>query len=150
MLSSEELRATRAGSPFRDEQKHGCAIIVLSPVAGSRTLGCGDCVSVLYYTAFPLVTAASFSVSSADYAFFLGYSVLVKRGRRKERRKGSVLQGDSSLPWLALFDPWGRGKYRLGFNPEPLESCELVALSREGRERLLWTLPSWGQESPVD
>lgn len=36
------------------------------------------------------------------------------------------------------------------FNPEPLESYELVVLSREGRERLLWTLPRWGQKSPTE
>lgn len=150
MLSSEELRATRAGSPFRDEQKHGCAIIVLSPVAGSRTLGCGDCVSVLYYTAFPLVTAASFSVSSADYAFFLATRSWLKGGEGKREGRGVCCKGIPPFHGWRCLIPGDGGNTGSVFNPEPLESCELVALSREGRERLLWTLPSWGQESPVD
>lgn len=43
-----------------------------------------------------------------------------------------------------------RGNTGSGFNPEPLESDELVVLRWEGRERLLWTLPRWGQENPTE
>lgn len=87
MLSSEELRATRAESPLRDEQKQGCSI-VLSPqqqACGSRV------VVVFYYTAFSLVIAAFFFSGQPTMlfpAFFLATRSWFKRGvgERKERK----------------------------------------------------------------
>lgn len=55
----------QGGSLFRDEQKHGYAL-VLSPLQQASGRRFVATVSVFYYTAFLLVTAASFSVRSAE------------------------------------------------------------------------------------
>lgn len=70
MLSSEELRATRAGSPFRDEQKHG---YVIDTAAGLRTQGCGDCFCLLLDCIFISDSHRFFSGQSTKLfpAFFL-------------------------------------------------------------------------------